>query len=102
MTIEIKTTSTEIPRCPEYRGDINVWSRDLAKYVETILRQHRYDIMNLKGGVEEIISVVYIITEEAGVPEVDGNWRMKTDTGGNLVFERREASVWTEKGAVNA
>ena len=94
--------STEIPRTPEYKGDINQWSKELVLYIEKILRQHGYDLRHLSSGMDEIISVVYNITEDEGVPEVEGSWRMRIDSSGNLVFERYESSVWVEKGGVNA
>jgi len=39
--------SSDVPPVPEYRGDIKEWARDLAIYLERILRSHNDDIQLL-------------------------------------------------------
>jgi len=39
--------SGDVPPVPEYRGDMKEWARDLAIYLEQILRSHNEDIQQL-------------------------------------------------------
>jgi len=39
--------SGDIPVPPEFNGDIQVWTKDIKVYLETVLRELNNDIQNL-------------------------------------------------------
>lgn len=47
--------SGDIPPVPEFRGNLQEWSRDLTVYLERVLREHNADIETLHQVKQDVV-----------------------------------------------
>jgi len=80
----------------EKGDDLEVFSEDLLSFIERrifnrISKRVNYLLNRINDNKVEIIP-------DANNKDEDGNWRLKTDSSGNLIIQENISGTWTDSG----